>query len=878
MPLRLALPLLGCLLLAACRSRSSEPSQKPQRSDVASPRHEHAGHTLEIVDGARATMRHDGSELVSFEYRFWGPDWAWAEAVVRRLEDPGTASKFEIRVSDLGIRIEGSAEPTDEGEVTFSYVIEAERALSGIVGGGLEFALRLTDDAEASLLDDGRGWRWVDRDGEPIEVTFDPPVDRLYFEPGRKDRIRAMLVGSRVEPGRRRMQMRLRLPRGGTVIPPLAERYGPIEHDRWHAGTLAWDRWPVDLSFLNDEDRPAGRRGRVRARGDTLVFADGTPARFWGTNIAAFALYTGDRDAVRLQARRLAAFGFNLVRIHHHDSHWVVPNIFGSGSGTRELDDGALDRIDWWVKCLQDEGIYVWLDLHVERPFSETDGIAGIAEVVRSANLGKGFNYVNPDIETRMMEFARSYVGRTNRYTGRRYAEDPGIVAVLVTNENDITHHFGGLFSESAGNPLHRRRYEALARAFVARAGPDVPHPGDRFDPGRLGPDKVVLGDIEAQFSARAIGDLRKLGYRGLVATTNFWGDNRMWALPSLTVGDIVDVHSYGGPEQLGTNPHHEANFVARIATAAAAGKPLTITEWNVPAPARDRFTAPLYLASISALQGWDAPMFYVYLQSPIEAPTRPMQWTSFDDAALMATMPAAALLFRRGDVRAAKKTYRLQLDERAVWGTDTTALSSAAIRTLFEQSKLEIGLPDLPSLDWDGVPPPAEGTEVFDDPHRSFLADDATEVVSDTAELRRDFSQGFHTIDTPRTQAASGWIGGKRIELSSVAIEVDTPKATVCVSSLDGRPISASKRLLVTTIAQVVPSRGDRLPLLAEPVAARIILSHSAPKLALVPLLDASSTRSTAKRRHPRSEAGRLVFEIPTDLPTHWFVIEPSG
>jgi hypothetical protein len=885
MSLRLASTLmtLGCLVATtACRSRPSEPSQ-PQRVDVASTQQADATTTIEIVDGSRASIRHAGSEVVSFEYRFWGGDWAWAEQSVRQGSNERGRTTFEIDVPDLSLHISGKSEPTGEGELTFAYQIEAQRSLSDIVGGGVEFSIRTDEDAAPILLEGGRGWKWSMPDGTSMEVTFDPPVETLYFEPGRKDRIRAMLVGTHVEPGRREVAMRLRLPAGGAVIASLTERYGHPDTGSWHAGTLAWDRWPIDISHLNADDRPAGKHGAVRAQGDALVFADGTPARFWGTNVAAYALFTGDRDAVRLQARRLAAFGFNLVRIHHHDSHWVTPNIFVPGKSTRTLDDNALDRIDWWVKCLQDEGIYVWLDLHVERPFSEADGIRGSDEVLRSSDIGKGFNYVNPDIEARMKEFARRYLGRANRYTGRRYVDDPGVLAVLVTNENDITHHFGHLFSESAGNPKHRKLYEQLGRAFVAGVGPDVPHPGDRFEPWKPGPDKVVLNEIEARFSKRAIQDLRALGYDGLVATTNFWGDNRMWALPSLTVGDLIDVHSYGGPEQLSKNPHHEANFVAHIATAAAAGKPLAITEWNVPAPARDRFTAPLYLASIAALQGWDAPMLYVYLQAPVEPPTKPMQWTSFEDPAVMAMMPAAALLYRRGDVSPAQKTYRLQLDARAVYGADTTALSSAAIRTLYEQSRLEIGLPDLPSLDWDGVPAPAEGTEVFTDPDRSFLEDGSTSVTSDTGELRRDFGAGVHTIDTTRTQSASGWIGGRRIELGDVTIEIDTPKATVCVSSLDGRPIAASQRLLVTAVAQVVPSPGNQLPLLAQPVVGEVILRHSSSKLELAPLLGGGAATGDARRVRPRSENGRHAFTLPHDAPTHWFVIErrdrsPSG
>ena len=40
---------------------------------------------------------------------------------------------------------------------------------------------------------------------------------------------------------------------------------------------------------------------------------------------------------------------------------------------------------------------------------------------------------------------------------------------------------------------------------------------------------------------------------------------------------------------------------------AQVADKPMAVTEWNVPYPAKDRFMAPLYAASIAALQGWDA-------------------------------------------------------------------------------------------------------------------------------------------------------------------------------------------------------------------------------------------------------------------------------
>ena len=54
----------------------------------------------------------------------------------------------------------------------------------------------------------------------------------------------------------------------------------------------------------------------LTAAKDKLVFEDGTPVRFWGTNLTAYALFGTTRENVRLQAHRLSELGFNLVRIH----------------------------------------------------------------------------------------------------------------------------------------------------------------------------------------------------------------------------------------------------------------------------------------------------------------------------------------------------------------------------------------------------------------------------------------------------------------------------------------------------------------------------------------------------------------------------------
>ena len=59
-------------------------------------------------------------------------------------------------------------------------------------------------------------------------------------------------------------------------------------------------------------------------------------------------------------------------------------------------------------------------------------------------------------------------LNHVNRYTGLRYKDDPGIVAMLITNENDVTHHFGNALLPNKNVPHEDALYMARAEAFAA--------------------------------------------------------------------------------------------------------------------------------------------------------------------------------------------------------------------------------------------------------------------------------------------------------------------------------------------------------------------------------------------------------------------------
>ena len=131
---------------------------------------------------------------------------------------------------------------------------------------------------------------------------------------------------------------------------------------------------------------------------------------------------------------------------------------------------------------------------------------------------------------------------------------------------------------------------------------------------------------------------------------------------------------------------------------------------------------------------------------------------------------------------------------------------------------------------------------------------------MSDTGELRRNWDQGIYTIDTPRTQAAMGWIGGKEIKLADVDIAATTRNATVAVQSLDESPISKSRAILISLGARSVPKAGNQLPFHSEPVIGR--LSIRAPGLKLY--------------RHPAcARRARVPAAMRTDATTS--TLDPS-
>ena len=826
--------------------------------------------SAELARDGTAVVRYDGSRVLNFNLIAWGPKWKFATAKTSLGKQTDEAYALGGDIASLNVALGGTVK-WDTDKLVYEWAVKTSKPSTANVGGAFNFDLRLSHDlfnvpqiGKTELAADGNGLTWTPLPGQTVSVTFDGLDRKVAFEKGKAEQVRAWFIPPDLAVGEKTVRMTIQLPAGATFKGLPASRYADVNGQTWLTNTLDWKASPVDLSYLND--KPAGSRGFVKADGDRFVFADGTPAKFWGCNVQAYALFVAKNDAIEQQAKRIAALGYNLVRIHHHDSaDWVTPNVFQKdATDTQHLDAGAMDRIDYWVKCLKDNGVYVWMDLHVGRPFRPGDNVTAFDELLLNAKTGnrqgKGMNYVNKSETQLMKEFADTYLTHVNKYTGVSYVNEPAVMGVLVTNENDITDHYGNSFLPDKKKPQHMAMYDALRDPIVADLGLDS---GKAAQTWLAGPSKPVLNRVQYDWSKDFVDYLHGIGVKVPIATTNTWGSDPLFSLPALTAGDMIDVHAYGLAESLSSNPRHDANSAFWIAAAQVAGKPLAITEWNTPFPQRDRFTQPLYIAALAAFQGWDAPMIFGYQQAPMVPQTKLAEWGTSNDPAITPLMPAAALLYRRGDVAGAKQTDVLALSAEDLLYRTISPDTSAMIRTTTEQHKLQIAMPRSPLLPW--LTPSAVSSEdkTTTNANLDQLPPGATSVTSDTGELKRAWQDGVFTIDTPRTQAAEGWIGGRTIDLGDVSFKIDTAKAAVVVSSMDGQPLSTSKKMLLTVAAQAGSKKANGI--LAEPVIGSVTFK-AAPTAAAVLTPEGKPGRTLS------AENGTVTLD-GTDH-THWFVL----
>jgi hypothetical protein len=187
---------------------------------------------------------------------------------------------------------------------------------------------------------------------------------------------------------------------------------------------------PDNVTNVSDWiERPAGKHGFVRVE-DGRLATDAGPIRFWATNFCFEACFPEREQAERVAAR-LARLGINCVRMHHMDSR----SIWGSSPDKLTIDPKKLDRLDYLIYQLKEQGIYTNINLHVSRWLGEKEGF--VARDQRP-NYDKGLGNFEPRMIELQKKYARDLLTHVNPYTKTAYCDEPAVAFVEISNEDAL--------------------------------------------------------------------------------------------------------------------------------------------------------------------------------------------------------------------------------------------------------------------------------------------------------------------------------------------------------------------------------------------------------------------------------------------------------
>ena len=363
------------------------------------------------------------------------------------------------------------------------------------------------------------------------------------------------------------------------------------------------------------------------------------------------------------------------------------------------LPDG-LDRFDYLVSRLEAAGIYVELEVATNRTFTAADGVDSPDPEIPNGH--KYLPFFAPAWRTAYLDWARAWLGRTNKYTGRAYAKDPGVALVELANENSLMMawltgaterlpavHRAAL--DQKWNDFLRTRYAddaAIAAAWTGSVHAGL-QPGEGLGhvsrlPAGQGtfnqwPDARVadlydfyLG-LETSFFADVAGVVRGLGYTqpllaGITYDTPAVGQ-------TMARYDVIDAHIEWDASASGTFRneslvgHPRSQSLLERFRVAQLGKPMMVSELNEGFPNDHEAEAPLLWASLASVQDWDAVVWLNYTNGAItdgheavgsfsEMRFAAVKWTQ---------MATASGLFRAGLVPPASGLYPLWRSPGAV-------------------------------------------------------------------------------------------------------------------------------------------------------------------------------------------------------------------
>lgn len=195
----------------------------------------------------------------------------------------------------------------------------------------------------------------------------------------------------------------------------------------------------MDFSSSRGTDSPAGRQGRVIAKGPHFAFANSPDVsrRFYGVNLCNYANFPETPEDARRLAARLSRCGYNSVRFHHYDWPMVSKSIDGLAVN-REMQR----RFDSLVAACVEYGLYMTTDFYVSR-WITLPSVGRKKSALMPNGDFKSLVYVDEAVFANYMSFTRELLTHVNPYTKRRLCDEPALAAICLINEGNHGNDMG---------------------------------------------------------------------------------------------------------------------------------------------------------------------------------------------------------------------------------------------------------------------------------------------------------------------------------------------------------------------------------------------------------------------------------------------------
>ncbi len=521
-------------------------------------------------------------------------------------------------------------------------------------------------------------------------------------------------------------------------------RNGP----NWKSVNLDKDKLAIKSGTALDFSSIAGERSIAGAKGRLTINSTGRLAfekdleksvRLLGFNSwsCSWALHLATKEEIKQWAETIAKRGYNIVRFQGIDtmfaggansqSRWPSEDV----EETPHFDEAVIDKFDYLLFCLKQNGIYINLDL-----MSAKSGYSRV-----NVSQDKSFKiqlFFNETYRKQWLKAVETLLTHKNPYTGVPLKDEPALACLEPYNEQDLllfnaaqmqqlTPHFGQYLQKKYGTEEALRaawKQNSISFRNVPVISEDVLRRGDASANDAC---QFLIQTMSAT-TDWYVTQLRKIGYPGIV--TQWDMIMRTMEMPVRAKMPVIAQHSYfahpnyaptkglvqksttgkiwGGGKDMDMLISQDSSINSSYFRAAAAvrflDRPFMLTEYAHSAPNRYRHERGLYLGSYAALQGWDAIYSHegesLYPSAWYNNEIPPVNTFEFpQDPISRASETVMALTWLRRDVKEATHSVQLTLSDRNLFPKNTLSAIGDDYAKLSMLTRVGIVYPEVTSF-----------------------------------------------------------------------------------------------------------------------------------------------------------------------------------